>query len=273
MKRTLLVPVDFTPVTHNGLHYACELSKVFPSEIVAVHLLEKSLITDLEEQSSGNVAMRKMVERLYNEIMAKTTSDLNNFVSDLKAEYGDIIQPVIQHGSIYEAFNDVAAQYESSLIVMGTHGITGMQHVLGSRAYKVVANTPLPFLIVQKRHYAPINTVYFAFHNKQQFLQCAGQISVLSEYFPGNFIMNVIAEEVTEIPAVLQALGSRVRMTHRVLRHEDILDQAISSGADAVGIVIDEVDNLDSEIYGMTQDKILANKDLLPVICLPCPKN
>jgi len=269
MKTTILVPVDFTPVSLNALNYACELSQIHETEIVAVHLLDNKLLAEMHEQAGHSEVMQKMMERMHDERVHKTTSDLSNFVSDLKEKYGDIIRPHLTPGSIYEAFNDIAAKYESSLIVMGTHGIIGMQHLAGSRAYKVVLNTSIPFLVVQNKRYKPINTIYFAFRDAEQFHAYAGHVSRLSHYFPGKFIINIIAGDSNTVPASLDHIADRITIKNRKLNHINVIASATTEGADAVCISINEIDNIDTDIYGMTQDKILANRHEFPILCLP----
>jgi nucleotide-binding universal stress UspA family protein len=269
MKTTILVPVDFTRVAHNALHYACEISKNNPTEIVAVHLLEKVILDDIKELPSNNLVMKKMMERMYKEIIQKTTNDLTNFVADLKSTYGDIIRTLISHGSIFDAFNEVADSYESSLIVMGTHGITGMQHFAGSNAYKIVSNSPKPIFVVQNRPLSPIETLYFAFKNQSQLACYSELINELCSYFPCNIIFNILSEETVFLPESLEHLAGKTRFISHHFNHENIISSAMKEGADAVGICINELDCLDSNLYGMTQEKILANKFEIPVLCLP----
>ena len=270
MKKTILVAVDFTPVSYNALTYACELSKNQATEIIAVHLLDENITGQFH--AGKNIAVRKMAERMYQEILLKTKNDLDNFLSGLRNIYGDIIRPVISHGTIYEAFNEVASKYDSSMIIMGTHGIIGMQSVFGSRAYKVVAKTYHPFLIVQDNTYKPFNTIYMVFKDIDQMDSYANDLLVFSGYFTGNFIINILAENninATKLPAAIQDISSRVTLVNEKFTTNNIIEKAVESGADSLGICIDEMDNFSDETYGITQDKILANSEKLPVFCLP----
>jgi nucleotide-binding universal stress UspA family protein len=54
-------------------------------------------------------------------------------------------------GNIFDEIGSVAANEDAALIVMGTHGVSGMQHVMGSKALKVITNSSVPFIIVQKK--------------------------------------------------------------------------------------------------------------------------
>ncbi len=268
MKKTLLVAVDFTPVSYNALTYACELSRNQETEIIAVHLLDENITGQF--QAGKNIAVRKMAERMYQEILLKTKNDLDNFLSGLRSEYGDIIRPVISHGTIYEAFNEVASKFDSSLIVMGTHGIIGMQSVFGSRAYKVVAKTYHPFLIVQDGVYKPFNTMYMVFKDAYQIADNADYLEVFAGYFTGNFIINVLRGSLVDAwPKSLDAIKNRIDLIQEAFDGENMIAKAEARGADALGICIDEMDNFTEDTYGITQDKILANNFKFPVYCLP----
>jgi nucleotide-binding universal stress UspA family protein len=273
MKKTLVVPIDFTPVSHEALLYACELSVQNDLEIVAVHILDTHVLTEFSQSADAEV--RKMSEQMYIEMMNKTRQDLDNFLEGLSVFYGDIIHPVVAHGTIYEAFNDVAAKYNAPLIVMGTHGIVGMQHVFGSKAYKVIINSPYPFLVVQERSYNTINKVYLAIKNSSYLNEYAADLANFAGFFKGNFLINILSggdAGSIVLPESLQAIKDRIVLTCEAIAPHDIVFAASEAGADVVGMCLDEADNVSPDVYGMTQDRVLINNLKLPVYCLPFRK-
>lgn len=270
MKKTIIVPVDFTSVSHNALQYACELSKLDKSEIIAAHLLESNMPAEIMALKDINIATRMILERMTNAIIKKINDDLDNFILDLKLIYGDVIQTSLTHGNIFHTFNDIAAKYSSSLIVMGTHGIHGLQHLIGSRAYKVVVNTPIPFLIIQnEEHYRSIDMIYFAFKNNEQFRNYVPMIHTLSGYFPGKYFINILESNENSVPKELEPIANRITIINKGLYAENIIECAVLENANAICICIDEFENIDGSVYGTTQEKILDNKYKLPVLCLP----
>ncbi len=273
MKKTLVVPIDFTPVSHEALLYACELSVQNNLEIVAVHILDTQTISEFSKDADADV--RKMAEQMYIEVMNKTRADLDNFLEGLSVFYGDIIHPLIAHGTIYEAFNEVAAKFQAPLIVMGTHGIVGMQHVFGSKAYKVIINSPYPFLVVQERSYNTINTVYLAMKTVSQLATYADDIANFAGFFKGNFVINILAgqaETLDTLPGSLQPVKDRITMQYNPIKPHDVVFSAHEAGADVIGMCLDEADNVSPDVYGMTQDRVLVNNLKLPVFCLPFRK-
>jgi nucleotide-binding universal stress UspA family protein len=83
--------------------------------------------------------------------MQKAQQKLQVHVDELKINYPDVdIQGIIRIGDIYTDIADAAAENNARIIVMGTHGLKGFQFITGSRALKVVGDSKIPFLIVQK---------------------------------------------------------------------------------------------------------------------------
>ena len=61
------------------------------------------------------------------------------------------LHKLVRVGSIYDDIGDAAAEIDASLIMMGTHGMRGMQFLTGSRALRVITSSHVPFIVVQER--------------------------------------------------------------------------------------------------------------------------
>src|SRR5688572_11528390 len=109
----ILVPIDFTPVTENALRYAVGLTGVMAQEITAFH------VTSNEKDH------------------AKAQADLQKLCDKYTSER---VKPValIRSGNYFELIGETATEITADLIVMGTHGIKGMQRIIGSHAMKVI---------------------------------------------------------------------------------------------------------------------------------------
>jgi len=179
----------------------------------------------------------------------------------------------VANGTIFEAFNEVASKHNAAFIVMGTHGIIGMQHIFGSKAYKVVAHSPYPFLVVQERSYNPISKMLFVLKTPDQLSAHAKEIAGLAAVCSGDILFNVLSGTLPDtgnLPEHLVQFASRISfLQHPLSTASDITAHAASIQADALGIVIDEADNQSPDALGMTQDRVLVNAGKLPVFCLP----
>ena len=129
MKKKLIVPYDFSEVADNAIHHALVTAKVVNAEVHVLHVVNK--------QDEIKPAKEKL-EAATN--AAKATS---------KATTVDIINHV-RVGNIFDDIADFSVEVGAELILMGTHGATGWQHITGSHALKVVTSSPAPFVIVQE---------------------------------------------------------------------------------------------------------------------------
>ena len=125
-KNVYLVPHDFTAVGDAALRYALFLGKRVNTEIILLNLT-----TSKGESIKASMKFDDLIEK----------TDAPPSVSFRK---------VVREGNIFEDIGKIAKREEAQLIIMGTHGATGMQRVFGSNAMKVVTSADVPFLIVQK---------------------------------------------------------------------------------------------------------------------------
>ena len=67
------------------------------------------------------------------------------------AAYPHTVRTAVRIGSIFEDIDDVAVEQDANLVIMGTHGLKGMQFLTGGRALRIVTNCSTPFIITQER--------------------------------------------------------------------------------------------------------------------------
>lgn len=128
MSKIILVPTDFTAVADNAITHAIALAKTIQGEISIVHVVPKR--THIEE---AKLRLGLLMERLE------------------KEKSGVTMKPMVRVGTIFEDIGEVAEEIGAELIVMGTHGLRGMQFITGSRALKVITSSSTPFVVVQER--------------------------------------------------------------------------------------------------------------------------
>jgi nucleotide-binding universal stress UspA family protein len=130
--KRILVPTDFTKVADCAMNHAAGLAERTGAVISILHIVSKQ--SELEE---ARVKVGLEVER------AKQWSD------------GVSVEPLVRVGSVYEEIGNSASEIGAELIVMGTHGMRGMQFITGSRALRVITNGNVPFIVVQERNIGP----------------------------------------------------------------------------------------------------------------------
>lgn len=126
--KKIIVPLDFTAVSETAVNHAQNLAVHTSSEVYLLHVIAKE---------SGREDAEKRVEA-YREMAS--------------AEYpGVVFHGMVRTGSIFDDIGDVASEIQANLIVMGTHGMRGMQFLVGSNALRIVSSSPIPIIIVQER--------------------------------------------------------------------------------------------------------------------------
>ncbi len=131
----LLVPTDFSPSADAALALARDH---FPgARVCLLHVLEPQRLTSVH---TGEENPSEQRERLSEDIHAQL---------EQRAAPGDEQRTVI--GTAPEAILETAAQWRADLIVMGTHGRTGLAHfVNGSVAERVARRARCPVLIAHE---------------------------------------------------------------------------------------------------------------------------
>lgn len=140
----ILVPIDFSNYSKNALRYAANFAKRFDAKIYLVYVVEPIIYPS--DFSMGQVTFP--VADL--EMNDKATAELETLA---KAEIGEDIkvETIIKTGKPFVEINETAREEDIDLIIIATHGHTGMEHLLfGSTAEKVVRKAPCPVLTIRE---------------------------------------------------------------------------------------------------------------------------
>lgn len=144
--KKLLVPTDFSEPSKKAFIYAVRLAQRNNSSVILFHVFESpEFVRQLPEHfsSESNEEIRKLFDaarRQSEERLVTLSRDVQE--SDVKIE---ILQRL---GTPYEEIVKVAKERGVDLIVIATHGYTGLKHfLLGSTAERVVNVSPCPVLV------------------------------------------------------------------------------------------------------------------------------
>ena len=125
-KNIYLVPHDFTTVGETAFNYALHMGKRVRSEILLLHLTASKA-----DAIKASLKMDDIIEK----------ADIPEGVE---------VRKIVREGSIFEDIGKIAKKENAQLVIMGTHGSSGLQKLFGSNAMKVITSADTPFLIVQK---------------------------------------------------------------------------------------------------------------------------
>lgn len=144
--RRILVPVDFSECSRAALERAAVLAKSFDATVDIIHVWEAPAFIAPEAMVgvAGNSQTLSQLAREHAE------RGLKEFV-DAAREAGIAVgKGIVEQGDAAKVIVDVAERDDYDMIAIGTHGRTGLAHLLlGSVAEKVVRRSPRPVLTVR----------------------------------------------------------------------------------------------------------------------------
>jgi nucleotide-binding universal stress UspA family protein len=143
--RTVLVPVDFSPYSDEAVAYATRLARRLDASIELLHVVEDPYLTGTW---SPDIYVPDVIDSLA-ALVSDAQDRLERTTASVRAQ-GVPATAVVRRGSAARAIIEHAATGDFDLIVLGTHGRTGLAHVLlGSVAERVVRLAPCPVLTVK----------------------------------------------------------------------------------------------------------------------------
>jgi len=258
-QKKILVAWDFSPKAQIALEHALQLSQINDTEVQLVHIIE-----DKEKYSDA-------------------INQMDKAVANTEIEFGKTVTYVVKEGNLFSTLGEYAVEVKAVLVVMGTHGMKGMQKLTGSWALKVIASSEVPFIVVQG---PPIHNYYsnivFPVDFRKESKEKLRWVAYLAENF--KLLVNVLVPNTNdtvhakkirqnlefakkylgnkEIPFEInesKAKGSFVKQTLSFAKYID---------ADLIIIVITKDIGLGDYMFGADEQKLIANNQEIPVMCI-----
>ena len=123
--KPILIPTDFTVVAQYAIEMAVPFAKLTNAEIVLVHIVKKA--SEIPE----------------------ATVQVESEADKTAKEFGVTVKGIVREGTIFTTIGETVTELDASLLIMGTHGIRGMQKLTGSWALKVIVTSKVPIIVVQ----------------------------------------------------------------------------------------------------------------------------
>ena len=125
----ILVPTDFSEVAHFAMDHAAEIARIFNHKICLLHIVSKKQMVGQVQQKLQDISAK---------LAGKTKLDVSYLV---------------EVGTIFKTISQVADRLRAEFIIIGIHGKKGVQHIVGSYAYRVVDSANVPVLLVKNLHF------------------------------------------------------------------------------------------------------------------------
>ena len=260
--KLIVVPWDFTEVAEYALSHSIRIARQVNGDIVLLHILDKTLMAGVE---------------------AARRDKLRSIAEETSRTHGLTVKYHLTKGSIFNEISDYANDNEASLVVMGTHGIKGMQKFTGSWALKVIVESKAPFIVVQDapKDEEKFSNIVFSVDFHKENKEKLSMAIFMGKYFESKvhllktkttdknllkktninvnfaikyFTQNNIEYEIHEIPK-----GNMAQQT---------IDFAQKINADMIVIVTTKNITMADYIVGASEQFIIANSSKIPVCCV-----
>jgi nucleotide-binding universal stress UspA family protein len=139
----ILAPTDLSELSKQGLQTALGLAETFGAKLLLLHVVEPP-----PYQVEG-LLPSQLGTTLLDDLERQASKELAQMLSDKHGSQVEVMQRVVV-GIPYRKIVEVAEEEKSDLIVMTTHGRTGLSHlVMGSVAEKIVRTASCPVLTLR----------------------------------------------------------------------------------------------------------------------------
>jgi nucleotide-binding universal stress UspA family protein len=259
INKSILVPWDFSNVAEYALQHAISAAKVINCGVTLCHITKK--------EKENDEAIDKM----------KTV------VADTKHKFSIEPQYIVKEGSIFTSISEIAEEVDAVFVIMGTHGIKGMQKITGSWALKVVASCKVPFIIVQKPpHDEQLPVIAYPVDYKKEDKQKSIWAVYLNKYFKSKIYLFTQKSNDATLKKHIQ---SNVKFTKQMLESanieyevteaeglkdfdEEIIDFSVKINASTILITTTKNIELKDYMFGATEQNVIANKEGISVMCV-----
>ena len=261
-KKLIVVPWDFTPVAGHALSHAVKISRMVGNEISLLHIVDKGI-------SAAGLGEKNVL--------------LRHVADENSRKYNMPIATHVEKGSIFTAIAHFANDKDASLVVMGTHGIKGMQKLTGSWALKVIVKSKVPFIVVQdppvdqERYHNIVFPMDFRKENKEKIKMAI----FMGKYFDSRvrFLVSATTDKMllkkTNINinfAIKYLIQNNIEYEIHEVPKGNFAEQTIQFAqkinADLILIMTTKNITMADYVLGAQEQYIIANSSKIPVCCV-----
>jgi nucleotide-binding universal stress UspA family protein len=264
----ILVPTDFTPVGQNAIDHAVKAAEILKFKIVILHVINRETKTRFGKKDTG-LAVDKQLKEI---------------VKDIKSHSKVKVDFLYREGSIFDVIHEVATELKANMMILGTHGKKGLQHLIGSYALKVITQSPVPVIVVQKRQitdhgykkivfpiglytesrqqvfYAIVTSLLFKseiliFKQTSKEVADTNKLNIITSQIEEEFNKHGVKYSVTEAPTYAHFASQ-------------LFDFAVSNSADMMMMMTDS--NIENPSFDNStwSEKLIFNLAQIPVLCI-----
>lgn len=270
----ILLPIDFSETSLIAIEHAAFTAQLYKADLVLLHVLENhwekfNIVTPelrIEEPSGVLQAIEKRLE---------------NVAKDIRTKYGVKSICITTNGTIFSEIISISKEQSIDLIIMGTHGTSGVvEFLVGSNTFKIASQSDCPVISIQahaqklgfKEIILPID---LSAHARQK----VHQAIVIAKHFASNIHLVGLndsddASEMNKLELHLDKIEEFIKkneipVERKMLKANNqaktTMDYANEVNADLIIIMTDQDENLSGRFMGSYAQQII-NHSKIPVM-------
>jgi nucleotide-binding universal stress UspA family protein len=258
--KPMLIPTDLSVVAQYAIEWAVPFAKLSNTGIVLVHIVKKS------------------------DDIADATAKVEKEAEDATRNFGVPIAGIVREGSIFTTIGETVDELDASLVIMGTHGIKGMQKLTGSWALKVIVTSRVPFIVVQSSPQKDsIDRIAFPIDYKRENREKIGWAYYVARMF--NSKVFIFRAGTARDKKIEHSIRTNVVFTEKFLRSKNVnFEVSVAKGkesfakeslqyaeeieADLILITTTKGISFTDYVLGASEQDAITNNANIPVMCI-----
>jgi len=268
LSKIILIPTDFSEVCQNAINHGSEIAGFLNYKVCLLHVINKDTKSFLKAE--------KKDETLIDE-------KLHDLSASIKLKYKVDVITIAKEGDLFDVVEEVAKEINAGLLVLGTHGKVGMQHLTGSYASKVVMNSEVPVIVVQERSFGKgYNDIVFPINYSDEVRQKVKWAVFVAKIFGSRIHILKVKEANSEIGKKINAVTKQIKeifeknsinyieSTTKTSDNfaEQVLRYSVANEIDLIMIMTQKQEFTPSFLLGPWDEKMMFNKSQIPVMCV-----
>ncbi|MCC7296787.1 MAG: universal stress protein [Bacteroidia bacterium] len=269
----ILVPTDFSEVANNALNHAVTVAKAFKNSITLLSIVEENFLSGLFSGNQGELVKEAIENRL------------EKLATEIRNTYNVEIHTRIESGRVYKVISDIANAENFDSIIMGSHGASGFEQVIGSNASRTIQYAKVPVVVVKnqpiregyKKIIMPIDLsiesrqkVEWGVHVGKMF---DSEVHIVYTGSSDEFTSNRIRATIKHVEHDLTAANVRFvtsEIEDKMLENfaTEVLSYAENVKADLVLVMTHTEKGLTERVIGTLTQQLVNRSENIPVMCI-----
>jgi len=267
-EKIVMIPTDFSEVCDNAIHHGVELAQSLQYNVCILHVINKETKSFLKKE---NLSLDYVNEKL------------RDYQQQYKNIPGVVVNTMSREGSIFDVINEVATEVKAHMMILGTHGKQGLQHLFGSFALRVVLDSPCPVVVVQKRSFGEgYHNIIFPITNDLEVRQKVQWALLMAKIFDSRFLFYVAKEKDADLNNRLNVITQQItkvfdenKIAYEIEQAEkssdfgkQVVASAVSHRSDMIMIMtIPQISNPGFSVAAW-DETMMFNDAQIPVMCI-----